>query len=387
MTSVLTFTRGDGTKDRIEVAEPAFSQRPSGPARSRLAYAATHVAADPLGDNAPGTPAAIDWDATLEVRRYLWSWGLGVADAMDTAQRGMGLDWAAIAALISRSAAEAAATGGDLVVGVGTDQGPPQATGLADVAARYTEQLSFAESVGATPVLMASRQLAALARGPEDYADVYGRLLSQVREPVLLHWLGEAFDPALAGYWGSPDRDAALEVLLGIVRDHAAAVSGVKVSVLETETELRLRAGLPAGVRCLTGDDFNYLELIRGDGEHHSDALLGAFGVIAPAAATALHRLDDGDEQGFTEALAPTVPLSRHVFAAPTQYYKTDVAFLAWLGGRQAGFTLIGGLHGGRSVPHLIETFRLAANAGMLAEPELAVHRMGQFLDVAGVTR
>ena len=387
MTSVLTFTGADGAKQRVEVPEPLFTERTRVPASSRLAYAAVHVAADPLGDNAPGRPAAIDWDATLEIRRYLWSWGLGVADAMDTAQRGMGLDWPAVRELISRTAAEAAACGGNIVVGVGTDQGPAQATGLAEVVARYEEQLGVAEMAGATPVLMASRQLAALARGPEDYAEVYGRLLGQVRQPVLLHWLGEAFDPALAGYWGSRDRDAALDTLLAIIREHAAAISGVKVSVLETETELRLRAGLPPGVRCLTGDDFHYLELIRGDGQHHSDALLGAFGVIAPAAATALHRLDDGDEPGYEAALAPTVPLSRHVFAAPTQYYKTDVAFLSWLGGRQPGFTLIGGLHGSRSVPHLIQTFRLAASAGALADPEQAVHRMGQFLDVAGVAR
>jgi hypothetical protein len=387
MTHVLTFTGGEGVKVRVEVAEPRFPHRPSGPARSRVAYAAAHVAADPLGDNAPGAPAAIDWDATLEVRRYLWSWGLGVADAMDTAQRGMGLDWPAVRELISRSAAEAAAVGGDLVVGVGTDHRPEQVTALADVVALYTEQLGFAEAAGVTPVLMASRQLARLARGPEDYAEVYGRLLSQVRRPVLLHWLGEVFDPALAGYWGSPDHAAALDTLLGVIREHASAISGVKVSLLEAEAELRLRAELPPGVRCFTGDDFNYLELILGDGRHYSHALLGAFSAIAPAAATALHRLDDGDESGYQAALAATVPLSRQVFAAPTQYYKTDIAFLSWLNGHQAGFTLIGGLHGGRSVPHLIETFRLASAAGVLADPELAVRRMGQFLDVAGVTR
>jgi hypothetical protein len=381
----ISLPRGDGTPERLTLREPGRWQRPAGAATSRIAYAAAHVVADPAGDNAPGLPARLDWDATMSVRRDLWSWGLGVAEAMDTAQRGMGLDWVATQELIRRSAAEAAACGGRLVAGAATDQAPPVLVSLAEVVAAYSEQVAFVQGTGATAVLMASRQLAALAGGPDDYLHVYDRILSQVSAPVMLHWLGDMFDSALAGYWGARDLDAATKTFVSLVHTHAAVIDGVKVSLLDAGREIRLRELLPATVRVYTGDDFNYPELIRGDGERFSHALLGAFAAIAPAAATALQRLDACDEAGFLETLEPTVALSRHIFSAPTQYYKTGIAFLSWLNGLQPGFTMVGGLQSGRSVPHLVQTLRLADAAGLLLDPELAARRMTQYLSVAGV--
>ncbi|PRY00857.1 dihydrodipicolinate synthase family protein [Allonocardiopsis opalescens] len=355
------------------------------PPRSRTAYAAAHVVADPLAGNAPDAPARLDWDATLAFRRHLWSTGLGVAEAMDTAQRGMGLDWPATAELIRRSAAEAAACGGALVCGASTDQAPPELDSLDEVVAAYTEQLETVEAAGATPVLMASRQLAALARGADDYAKVYDRLLEQVARPVVLHWLGPAFDPKLAGYWGHTDPADAIPAVAELISRHARAVDGIKVSLLDAELEVRLRRLLPQGVRLYTGDDFNYPELIRGDSAGFSHALLGIFAAIAPVAAAALRALDEGDTARYEELMAPTVPLSRHLFAAPTYYYKTGIAFLAWLGGHQRGFTMVGGLHSARSLPHLAEALRLADAAGLLPDAELAAARMRRLLDVAGV--
>lgn len=358
---------------------------PSAPSRSRIAYAAAHVVADPRADAGRDGPAALDWDATLEFRRHLWAHGLGVAEAMDTAQRGMGLDWTATAELIRRSAAQAHACGGRIVAGVGTDQMPAGPAGLADVLAAYTEQLALVESAGAVPVLMASRQLAAAASGPEDYAAVYGRLLEQVSGPVVLHWLGPMFDPALTGYWGSTDLDEAAGHLLTIIGAHAARVDGVKISLLDAGREVALRRALPSGVRMYTGDDFNYPALIRGDDAGFSDALLGVFDPIAPVAAAALAALDGADTGRYEELFGPTVPLAREVFAAPTYYYKTGVVFLAWLAGHQAHFRMVGGLESARSVPHLARLFTLADGAGVLPDPELAEARMRALLTVAGV--
>ncbi|HWD82926.1 MAG TPA: dihydrodipicolinate synthase family protein, partial [Kribbella sp.] len=323
------------------------------PARSRLAFAAAHVVADPLGDNSPGAPAVIDWEHTLEFRRHLWSLGLSVAEAMDTAQRGMGLDWAATQELIRRSAAEA--PDGRIAVGVGTDQLPaPSGTRagsstLDTVIAAYEEQLAVAEDVGAQPILMASRALCAAAESPDDYRKVYDRLLTQSTKPLILHWLGPMFDPALEGYWGSGSFDAALETVVGLINDNVDKVDGIKISLLDASKEVALRNQLPEGVRLYTGDDFNYPELIRGDGERHSHALLGIFAAIAPAAAAALDALDSGDLEAYERVFAPTVPLARQIFSAPTYYYKTGIAFLAWLNGFQPGFTMVGGLQTGRS--------------------------------------
>jgi hypothetical protein len=355
-------------------------------ARCRVAYAAAHVVADPLADNTPGRPASLDWDATLAFRHHLWRHGLGVADAMDTAQRGMGLHWPATAELIRRTAAEAAAVGGALVCGAGTDQLAPGPHPLTEVRRAYEEQIALVEDAGATPVIMASRALAAAARGPEDYAAVYGALLDQVRRPVLLHWLGPMFDPALTGYWGATDLDEATDAFLAIITEHTSRVDGVKVSLLDADREVALRRRLPDGVRCYTGDDFHYPELIRGDEVGHSDALLGIFDAIAPAASVALAALDSGDQDGYQRAFEPTVPLARHVFAAPTYHYKTGIVFLAWLAGHQSHFTMVSGMQSARSLPHLAELFVLADRAGLLADPELASARMRALLAVAGVT-
>jgi hypothetical protein len=380
---VIVLPTSGGKLSAHELRAPVVWPRPPRPPRSRVAYAAAHVVADPLGDNTPGTAAAVDWEATLRFRRHLWSYGFRVADAMDTAQRNMGLDWAATRELIRRTAAEAKGFGdpAELVsCGAGTDHAP-HATTLADVLSAYAEQIDLVQSSGAGVILMASRQLAALARTPEDYHSVYGSLLSRVDRPVILHWLGEMFDPSLAGYWGSRDVSAATESLLGLIRDNAARVDGVKVSLLDAGHEVRLRDALPPGVRLYTGDDFNYTPLI----ESGSDALLGIFDPIAPAASTALQALDDGEIGRYREILEPTVPLSRKIFEAPTYNYKTGIVFLSWLAGHQDGFTMVAGAQSARSIVHLAEVFRLADQAGLLPDPELAESRMRALLATAGI--
>jgi hypothetical protein len=375
----------DGTLAPYRMVGRPLKPTTGPPANSRIAYAAAHVVADPLADNTPGRPARLDWDATLEFRHHLWRHGLGVADAMDTAQRGMGLDWATTAELIRRSAAEANAVGGRLVCGAGTDQLPPGEHDLAAVLQAYEEQLAVLEDAGAGVVLMASRALAAGAAGPADYGGVYGSLLEQVRRPVLLHWLGPMFDPALAGYWGSTDLDLATDAFLQIIAAHPDKVDGVKVSLLDADREVALRRRLPEGVRCYTGDDFHYPELILGDRHGHSDALLGVFDPIAAAASAALAALDAGDEDGYRRIFAPTVPLARLVFAEPTFHYKTGIVFLAWLAGHQRHFSMVSGMQSARSLPHLGQLFVLADRAGLLPDPDLAAARMRALLAVAGL--
>ena len=370
----------------VELTEPRDWTPHPQPYRSRVAFAAAHVVGDPWGENVPGAPAAIDWDATLAFRRHLFTCGLGVAEAMDTAQRNMGLDWPAVQELVRRSAEQAREHGARIAAGAGTDHRTDLAT-VDDVLAAYTEQVEYIEGTGAQVILMASRQLAAVAAGPGDYVRVYDELLRQVREPVILHWLGEAFDPQLRGYWGSVDVDAATATFLELIRSHAAKVDGVKVSLLSAEHEVGLRAALPAGVRLYTGDDFHYPELIRGDGTHHSNALLGAFAAIAPAASAALTALDEGDLDRYDAEFAPTLPLSRKVFEVPTFYYKTGIAFLSWLAGHQRGFTMVGGLQSARSAVHLGEVFALANEARLFPDPELAASRFQALLTVAGALR
>ncbi len=355
--------------------------------RSRLPYAAVHVVADPFADVSPASPAAIDWERTLAFRRHIWKYGLGVAEAMDTAQRGMGLDWEASKELIRRSVAEAKAVGGRIVCGAQTDHlAPGSARDLRDIEAAYEEQCEYVEKVGGQVVVMASRELARIAQGPDDYAHVYGRVLAQLKQPALIHWLGEAFDPALRGYWGHADLDAAMDSCLAIITANKQKVEGLKLSLLDQKREISMRARLPEGVRMLTGDDFDYPTTIAGDGTHHSDALLGAFGMIAPAASAALLALDDGDDKSFHEILEPTVPLSRHVFGAPTFYYKTGVVFMAYLNGHQDHFRMVGGLESGRSAVHLANIFVLADQAGLLRDAELAVDRIRPVMAVAGVS-
>jgi Protein of unknown function (DUF993) len=357
------------------------------PVFNRIALAAAHVVGDPRSARDPWLEAAVDWDATLGYRRYLWSLGLGVAEAMDTAQRGMGMDWSASLELIRRSLDAARDVDGAVVFsGAGTDQLAP-ATGvtLADVVAAYAEQCAAIESLGGRIVLMASRALAACARSMDDYLEVYSRVLSQVRAPVIIHWLGEMFDPALAGYWGHADHGAAMDVALDVLRANAARIDGIKISLLDKDKEIAMRRRLPPGMRMYTGDDFNYPELIEGDAESCSDALLGILDVIAPAASAALAWLAAGDREGFRSLLAPTVPLSRHVFSVPTRFYKTGIVFLAWLNGHQEHFVMVGGQQSARSIGHLAETFRLADAAGLLRDPELAVSRMRALLAVHGL--
>ncbi|RBM11943.1 dihydrodipicolinate synthase family protein [Streptomyces sp. PT12] len=387
--SVIRLPDGEG---RLTEYRPRAEPVPLAPGRaplaSRVVFSAAHVVADPFADVAPDDPAAVDWDATLAFRRHLWAHGLGVAEAMDTAQRGMGLDWARAAELIRRSGAEARATGGRIASGAGTDQltGPGAAT-LADVRAAYEEQLAVVEESGAQVILMASRALAAVAKGPEDYAEVYGHLLRQSAEPVILHWLGPMFDPALEGYWGSGDLDAATGTFLDIIAAHPDKVDGVKVSLLDAGREVALRRRLPGGVRCYTGDDFHYPELIEGDERGFSHALLGIFDPLGPLAARAVRTLDTGDAAGFRALLDPTVALSRHLFRAPTRFYKTGVVFLAWLAGHQDHFTMVGGLQSARSLPHLATAYRLADELGLFPDPERAADRMARLLAVQGVDR
>jgi hypothetical protein len=353
---------------------------------NRVAYAAAHVVADPLADHDPWLTPAVDWETTLKFRRHLWSLGFGVAEAMDTAQRGMGLDWATSLELIQRSVALAKAEGGVVASGAGTDHlAPSPSLTIADVIAAYEEQCAAVEKAGGRIILMASRALAACAKSPDDYAKVYDRILAQVKEPVLIHWLGEMFDPALEGYWGEQDHWKAMDVCLAILKANAAKVDGIKISLLDKDKEIAMRRRLPKGVRMYTGDDFNYAALIAGDAEGHSDALLGIFDAIAPAASAALGALARGEEKSFHEILAPTVPLSRHIFKAPTRFYKTGVVFMAYLNGLQDHFIMVGGQQSARSLLHLAELFRLADAAGLLADPDEACARMRRVLAVHGM--
>ncbi|MEU9605350.1 dihydrodipicolinate synthase family protein [Streptomyces sp. NPDC048057] len=398
----LRLPRPDGTlRPYAPRAEPLrLAPRPPAPT-SRTVFAAAHVVADPYATSHLGTgtgppaggPAgpsrhAVDWDATLAFRRHLWSYGLGVAEAMDTAQRGAGLDWPTAAELIRRSTAEARSVGGTVVCGVGTDQltGPAAApVPLPAIRHAYEEQLALVEGTGARAVLMASRALAATAGTPDDYRDLYGHLLRQAARPVVLHWLGPMFDPALDGYWGSDDLDAATDTFLGVIHDHPDKVDGVKISLLDAGREVALRRRLPPGVRCYTGDDFHYPELIAGDEHGHSDALLGIFDPLGPLAAEAVRALDAAGTDAFRALLDPTVVLARHLFEPPTRHYKTGIVLLAWLAGHQSHFSMLGGLQSARSLPHLARAYELADGLGLFPDPELAEARMAALLDVYGV--
>ncbi|MBR0643169.1 dihydrodipicolinate synthase family protein [Plastoroseomonas hellenica] len=353
----------------------------------RVALAAAHVVADPRAEQDPWLDAKIDWDRTIAFRKHLWSLGLGVAEAMDTAQRGMGLDWAAAQQLI-RLSLEAARDipGAAIASGAGTDHlAPGPDVSVDDVIRAYEEQCEAVEAMGGRIILMASRALAKAARGPQDYVRVYDRVLSQVKQPVIIHWLGEMFDPALEGYWGNHDHMVAMETALEVIHAHAGKVDGVKISLLDDRKEILMRRRLPKGVRMYTGDDFNYAELIAGDEQGYSDALLGIFDPIAPAVGGALAALSRNDLSTFHDILAPTVPLSRHIFKAPTRFYKTGVVFMAWLNGHQDHFVMVGGQQSTRSIRHFSELFRLADTAGLLRDPDLAVARMKQLLAIHGI--
>ncbi|WP_350347542.1 dihydrodipicolinate synthase family protein [Agromyces sp. G08B096] len=384
MTSLTLLGADGGVASAALNPAPAF-QKPRRPLERRVAYAAAHVVPKAYADNTPGSPADIDWDATLAFRHHVWSWGLGVADAMDTAQRNMGLDASATRELISRSAAEAASAGGRLVVGVNTDHIEDESIGLDEVVEAYTRQLHHAEDAGAGVVLMASRHLARAARTADDYRRVYREVLAAAGAPVILHWLGTAFDPALAGYFGSEDTDAASSTLLQIIEYNRDKVAGVKMSLLDADAEVSVRRRLPETARMFTGDDYHYVGLIEGDEHGHSDALLGAFAGLAPNASAAIQSLDAGDAAGYRAVLGPTEALSQQVFAAPTYYYKTGVAFLSWLNGHQRAFQMVGGLHAARSLPHLSRIVELANASGALERPELAAARWHELLTVNGI--
>ena len=379
--------RADGSVAPYTLRDAVHWPKPREPIRSRIAYAAAHVVCDPLADVDPLSDAPIDWDATLAYRRHLWSYGLAVAEAMDTAQRGMGLGWTTARDLICRSIREARAVGGTIACGAGTDHlAPTDKASLEDVVNAYEEQVGYVESEGGRVILMASRALARVARSADDYRSVYGNILNQVSQPVILHWLGDMFDPQLVGYWGTRDLDPAMEVCLDVIHEHASHIDGIKISLLDADREIAMRARLPKGVRMYTGDDFNFDRLIADapDGLH-SDALLGIFDAIAPTASAALQALDRGDLGAYQAAFAPTVPLSRHIFRHPTFAYKTGIVFLAYLNGHQNHFRMIGGAESWRSIPHLAEVFRLADAAGLLSDPQLAVERMRRVLPAAGL--
>ena len=387
LTTRIKLPSAGGTLEEFRLSAPRDFGGTGRKAFNRIALAAAHVVADPLALGNPWLDAGVDWDATIAYRRYLWSLGLGVAEAMDTAQRGMGLDWNNSLGLIRRSIeASKDIEGAVLFSGAGTDQLAPSAgVTLDEVVAAYDEQCEAIERLGGRIVLMASRALAACARSPDDYQKVYSLVLARVKRPVIIHWLGEMFDPQLAGYWGEKDTGRAMNVALAVTAANPAKIDGIKISLLDRQKEIDMRRRLPAGVRMYTGDDFNYPELIEGDREGHSDALLGIFDAIAPAASAALARLASGDAPGFREILAPTVPLARHIFKAPTRFYKTGLAFLAWLNGHQGHFVMVGGQQSARHLLHLAELFRLADGAGLLTDPGLACRRMKQLLDVNGV--
>jgi hypothetical protein len=347
---------------------------------SRVVYAAAHVVADPDADNGIGRPAALDWDATLRFREHLWSLGFGIADAMDTAQRGMGLDWQATRKLIQRSGEAAKALDATrvpalLACGAGTDHLAAGTHSLPDIRAAYEEQLGVVETAGARVILMASRAMAASAQSADDYLAVYGSLLDQASNPVILHWLGDMFDPALAGYWGSSDVPTAMATVLELIKANPRKVDGIKVSLLNADYEIELRRRLPEGVRLYTGDDFNYPELIKGDDAGHSDALLGIFDGIARPASQALQALDCGDLETYDRLMEPTIALSRHIFEKPTFHYKTGLVFLAYLNGHQDHFRMVGGQESARDAEHLTELLRLAEIAGVIDDPELAATR------------
>ncbi|PZR94878.1 MAG: dihydrodipicolinate synthase family protein [Stutzerimonas stutzeri] len=385
--AAVTLPKPDRSTELYRLGEPMRQAPRSGKPFNRLALAAAHVVADPWAASDPWLKAAPDWERTLAYREHLWDLGLGLAEAMDTAQRGMGLDWPLALELIKRSTALARTRPGAVIFsGAGTDHlDPAEARSIDDVVRAYETQFEAIEGTGGRIIFMASRALARVARSPDDYVRVYDRILSQAKEPVIIHWLGDMFDPALAGYWGTRDLDAAMDVAVGVINANAAKVDGVKVSLLDKEKEIAMRRRLDTSVLMYTGDDFNYAELIAGDEQGHSHALLGIFDAIAPAAAAALAALADDDLPGFHAAFGPTVPLSRHIFQAPTRFYKTGIVFVAYLNGHQDHFTMIGGQESTRSLLHLAELFRLADKAGLFHDPHQAAARMARVMATYGI--
>lgn len=385
MAATLRLPEPDGSLRAVTITGPAALVVLSASSSSRDVYAAGHVVADPLRACAGSVEGHIDWDATLRLRHQLWGLGLGVAEAMDTAQRGMGLDWTHARKLAERTLTEAAAVGGRVVVGICTDQLTNPAPTLAEIRDAYLEQIETIESSGGDTVMMASRQLARVAKSPDDYLTVYDQVLSAATRPVILHWLGAVFDPALAGYWGYDEPKSAIAAVSGLIASHVDIVRGIKVSLLDASLEMQLREQLPAPARVYTGDDFNYVDLIAGDGRRDSDALLGAFAAIPRFASAAFARLDAGDTAGFRGILEPTLPLSRLVFTSPTQYYKAGVAWLAYLNGQQDNFRMMAGFETGRDMLHLADLVRVAGSIGLFTDPDFTAHRAEAYFASQGI--
>jgi hypothetical protein len=387
MSATLSLPRADGSLEIYRLTGTPIARPQTVPVFNRIAYAAAHIVSDPLRDLDPWGRPAIDWERTMAFRHHLWALGFKIAEAMDTSQRGMGLDWAGAQELIRRSLTEARTVrGADLACGAGTDHlAPADTRSLDDVIRAYETQIGFVEKEGGRSIMMASRALARIAASPDDYRKVYGRILSQTKDKVVLHWLGDMFDPQLKGYWGAEDFNTALDTVLSIIDENKAKVEGIKISLLDNACEVALRNRLPRDVLCFTGDDFNYAELIEGDGEKYSHALLGIFDAVAPSASKALASLANGDVATFRAVIEPTVPLSRKIFEAPTQYYKAGVVFLAWLNGHQRHFTMPAGMQSARGALHYADIFRLADRANVLDMPDMAAERMKAFLVMQGV--
>jgi hypothetical protein len=385
MPSIISLPQPDGSLKSYSLKAQPIAPTTLATPFNRTVYAAAHVVINPYATHDPlDASPIVDWDATMAFRDHLYSLGFKVAEAMDTAQRGMGVDWGVARELIQRSIRHARTIpGAELACGVGTDQlvANPNVN-LEDVEKAYREQFAIVQAEGGVPIMMASRALASAARNADDYHKLYGRLLQDSDKPVVLHWLGEMFDPALKGYWGTSDIPTAIDTVLELIRSNATKVEGIKVSLLEAKWEIELRRRLPHGVKMYTGDDFNYSQLIAGDEQGYSHGLLGIFDPIAPVAAAALAELAKGNFQAYRDLLDPTVALSREIFRAPTRHYKAGVVFLAWLNGHQTHFSMAGGAHSSRGITHYARVFELADQCGVLSDPVLAVARMRQLLAV-----
>ena len=364
--------------------KPLAVQAPTQPF-NRVAFAAAHVVADPFSNVDPSRQAAIDWPKTMAYRSHLLDLGFGIAEAMDTSQRGMGLDWPTALELIKQSLLNAGPRSQMIFSGCGTDHlTPADARTLDDVIEAYLKQLHAIQKLGGRIILMASRALMRVAKTPDDYVQVYSRVLAEADHPVVLHWLGDMFDPALKGYWGHERFEDTMETALRVIEANVPNVDGIKISLLDDAKEIAMRRRLPASVKMYTGDDFNYPALIAGDNRGYSHALLGIFDAIAPVASAALSALAAGDVSTYNRLLEPTVSLSRLIFSAPTQFYKTGIVFLAWLNGHQDHFIMINGAQAMRSLPYFVECYKLADQAGLLRDPDLATSRMKKLLAVYG---
>ena len=382
--STFTFPIDGLSKKSIEIKGP-HPLSSVGPApTSRTIYAAVHVVANPAEASASNISATVDWEATARFRQHMWSLGLGVAEAMDTAQRGMGMDWESVKTLLTRTMKDAKAVGGKVVTGVATDQLAKGNHSLDAIKNAYTEQLEFTLSTGATPVLMCSRELAATAKSAEEYLNIYSHLIEHSDQKVVLHWLGSMFDPLLAGYWGGAGFHDVKDHVLELINRYPEKIDGIKMSLLNEEYEIELREKLPAEVKMYTGDDFNYVRLIKGNGKSYSHALLGAFAAVSSYASAAIRALDQGDVAKYEAILGPTEGLSREIFKTPTYYYKTGVVWLAYLSGMQDHFTMVAGLQSGRSIRDLCELYILANEISLFSDPDLALSRMKKTLDLAG---